>query len=82
MSPPKENYFTALAKTWAVCYACAASEPLNKRWKCGSARGGTCAEKSNAINLAGLLRAHRERPGERRAAKRGHELPPSDFDCH
>jgi hypothetical protein len=29
-----------------------------------------------------LLRASRKRPYQRRAAKRGYELPPSDADCH
>src|SRR5579862_3071663 len=29
-----------------------------------------------------LLRTHRERPTNRRAADRGYELSPSDVDCH
>ena len=44
--------------------------------------GGQRPEHADAPHPFGLLRAHRERPCSRRAAKRGQEFSSFDVACH
>ena len=55
----------------------APAEPSNV----GGGLGGATAEKAGYRHRR-LLRARRERPRGRRAAKCGQQIPPSDGDCH
>jgi hypothetical protein len=48
----------------------------------GIVRGGAAHEHTDPPHAVGLLRARRQRPRYRRAAKRDNEFSPSDVGCH
>jgi hypothetical protein len=52
------------------------------RYQRAGRRGRGRPEETDSPQAARLLRARRERPLHRRAAKRANEFSPSDVDCH